>query len=110
MASRPTTTTRCWISSPWRNSPTKWADAAPRPWSSCRRMPPCVVALGAPPRPPVLRPRGRHAVPLLSSHEVGGRGAPAPQGGLLTFSASPRRCLLYTSDAADDLTRVDLGG
>src|SRR5665811_1220027 len=24
--------------------------------------------------------------------------------------ASPERCLLYTSDAADDLTRVDLGG
>src|SRR5665811_1272334 len=25
-------------------------------------------------------------------------------------SARPRPCLLYTSDAADDLTRVDLGG
>ncbi|GAB5779831.1 hypothetical protein JMUB7523_26440 [Staphylococcus aureus] len=29
----------------------------------------------------------------------------APQVGL-----DPTTCLLYTSDAADDLTRVDLGG
>src|SRR5665811_1923566 len=28
----------------------------------------------------------------------------------LTASRRPSPCLLYTSDAADDLTRVDLGG
>src|SRR5665811_775134 len=30
--------------------------------------------------------------------------------GYLPIEAQPRTCLLYTSDAADDLTRVDLGG
>src|SRR5665811_2641653 len=30
--------------------------------------------------------------------------------GLVSRCRSPKPCLLYTSDAADDLTRVDLGG
>src|SRR5665811_2633541 len=34
--------------------------------------------------------------------------APRPAAGRLTRGAAP--CLLYTSDAADDLTRVDLCG
>mgnify|MGYP007112061843 CR=1 FL=1 len=32
------------------------------------------------------------------------------QGGVVGFEAGPGACLLYTSDAADDLLCVDLGG
>ena len=32
------------------------------------------------------------------------------QGKNLVREKCPKTCLLYTSDAADDLTRVDLGG
>src|SRR5665811_944684 len=35
--------------------------------------------------------------------------AMAKQTGLVAMCGHTRRCLLYTSDAADDLTRVDLG-
>src|SRR5665811_2071694 len=45
---------------------------------------------------PLVRPTD-----LLRRRESDGRPWPGP---------APSPCLLYTSDAADDLTRVDLGG
>src|SRR5665811_1634112 len=37
-------------------------------------------------------------------------GNPGRSGHALAIAAQTAVCLLYTSDAADDLTRVDLGG
>ncbi|MCY7416869.1 hypothetical protein LKL48_16395, partial [Listeria monocytogenes] len=38
------------------------------------------------------------------------KGAPASPSSCMTAADAPVACLLYTSDAADDLTRLDLGG
>src|SRR5450756_3155063 len=55
------------------------------------------------------RPAGRLPDPLLEA-VYGLRGNP-PLGVLARREAEPRKlCLLYTSDAADDLLCVDLGG
>ena len=47
---------------------------------------------------------GRVAVDLVPQHPRGGRGCRCTAG------ARGQPCLLYTSDAADDLLCVDLGG
>ena len=55
-------------------------------------------------RQPVRHPSGGGCVPPAHRRSPSEGIGPAPQG------LKPRRCLLYTSDAADDLRCVDLGG
>src|SRR5665811_388244 len=72
-------------------APTFLEMASCRPRCGCRRGP-CTAALPSAwdlLRPP--RPGGRRPFDVDRRHH------------------HPYRCLLYTSDAADDLTRVDLG-
>src|SRR5665811_262715 len=46
----------------------------------------------------------------LLGRVVDAKGMPLDGGGAIPETARRPICLLYTSDAADDLTRVDLGG
>src|SRR5665811_1966615 len=50
------------------------------------------------------------ALPIVVEHLRGGHARREAELGLELLIAEHRPCLLYTSDAADDLTRVDLGG
>src|SRR5665811_757552 len=50
---------------------------------------------------PSVRDRGTRDWPTVEDHK--------PRGDAMTATEN-KDCLLYTSDAADDLTRVDLGG
>ena len=54
------------------------------------------------------RPRADQARPLRQGQPGGKAGRPGDNA--LGAARKPRACLLYTSDAADDLHCVDLGG
>src|SRR5665811_1393937 len=55
--------------------------------------------------------RGSRMLPLVEAmHLVDEQDGVPPRLRQHGFGALHRLCLLYTSDAADDLTRVDLGG
>ena len=57
-----------------------------------------------------IRDRGDDGLVILGADDSQGNDFPSRAARKLAGDADPAVCLLYTSDAADDLLCVDLGG
>src|SRR5680860_1665277 len=110
--SRATATDRCWIALKYASwapatANTPYPSTTPALRRSAPHRPRSASSVGTPSTTAATPTRNVTTAPGL--HPVSRRGrATAPE--VPNAAADARACLLYTSDAADDLLCVDLGG